>query len=325
MSRTLMKKPRGFTLIELLVVIAIIAVLIALLLPAVQQARESARRTQCRNNLKQLGIALHTYQESHGMFPINHGLGVAGSYSYEVGRHRKGTVMVHLLPYIDKNTLYEQLNFDGDVVAQIDGTPTLQRHVISPLNCPSDTHHGLGSSGKAITNYVPSVGAQATASNAGSCTIFPGNTFGTGSDAHSNHANPANISGMFAGRAAWAARPKDVTDGLSNTIAMGEVVAGCSAHIDTLGWYTSHIGIHSTAIPINYPSCVGEPPGNNGTPLNCNSWNGWATEGGFKSRHGNGVHVVMGDGAVHFLNQNIDYRNFQRLGDRRDSEVLSEF
>lgn len=316
---------RGFTLIELLVVIAIIAVLVALLLPAVQQARESARRSQCRNNLKQLGLALHAYHETHKMFPVNGGLGYNGAFAWQAGIHRKGTVMVHLLPYLDLNSFYDTLNFNGDIVGQIDASAELRTTAIKPLNCPSDTHSGVGSTGKAVTNYVPSVGAQATASNGGSCPTYPGNMFGTGSDAHSNYANPANISGIFAGRAAWSASLRDVTDGASNTIAMGEVVADCSAHIDTLGWYNSHLGIHSTAIPLNFPSCRGEAPGNSGSPLNCNSWNNWATEGGFKSRHGSGVHVVMADGGVHFLSVSIDYRNLQRLGDRRDSEVLSEW
>ncbi len=316
---------RGFTLIELLVVIAIIAVLVALLLPAVQQAREAARRSQCRNNLKQLGLALHGYHESHNMFPVNGGLGYGGAFAWQAGLHRKGTVLVHLLPYLDFVNYYERLDFQGDVVGQIDSTPTLMSAAIKPLNCPSDIHSGVGSTGKGVTNYVPSVGAQATASNGGSCSTYPGNTFGTGSDAHSNYANPINISGMFAGRAAWSASIRDVTDGMSNTIAMGEVVADCSAHIDTLGWYNSHLGIHSTAIPLNFPSCRSELPGNAGSPLNCNSWNNWATEGGFKSRHTGGVFVLLGDGGVHFLNANIDYRNLQRLGDRRDNELVDNW
>ncbi len=214
----------GFTLIELLVVIAIIAVLVALLLPAVQQARESARRAQCRNNLKQFGLGLHGYHETHRMYPVNGGLGYNGAFAWQVGIHRKGTILVHLLPYLDQINYYEKLDFSGDVVGQIDATPALQRQVMPSFICPSDTHSGVGASGKGVTNYVGSAGAQATASNAGSCPTFPGNMFGTGSDSHSNFANPANISGMFAGRAAWSARERDVTDGLSNTIAMGEVV-----------------------------------------------------------------------------------------------------
>lgn len=96
----------GFTLIELLVVIAIIAILIALLLPAVQQAREAARRTQCKNNLKQLGLALHNYHDTHSVFPP----GLLGRCTTP-DLNASGLVM--LLPYIEQNNLYSQFNFSA--------------------------------------------------------------------------------------------------------------------------------------------------------------------------------------------------------------------
>ncbi|MFM9962094.1 MAG: DUF1559 domain-containing protein [Planctomycetaceae bacterium] len=322
-----MKSPslRGFTLIELLVVIAIIAVLIALLLPAVQQAREAARRSQCKNNLKQLGLATVNYHDTHLIYPINSGLGYGGAFAWQAGTHRKGTPLVRVLPMIDNTALYKKLNFAGDVVGQIAGDATLRAQPMPAFLCPSDyPYAGVGPTGLAYTNYVTSTGAQATASSGG-CALFPGNFFGTGSDAHCNFANGSNISGVVAGRSVWAARIRDVRDGTSNTFFWGEVRANCSAHIGTLGWWNSHLGIQSTAIPLNYPTCVGEAPGNNGTPLNCNSWNDWRTEGGFKSAHTGGVHFVLCDGSVRFISQNIDYRNLQRLGDRRDAEPVSEF
>src|ERR1700754_3361454 len=91
------RRARGFTLIELLVVIAIIAILIALLLPAVQQAREAARRTQCKNHLKQFGLALHNYHDVHTIWPCGH---------ISVGAHRKGGAVIHLLPYMDQAAIY---------------------------------------------------------------------------------------------------------------------------------------------------------------------------------------------------------------------------
>ena len=107
--RSLSRKRSAFTLIELLVVIAIIAILIALLLPAVQQAREAARRTQCKNNLHQLGLALHNYHDVYNQFPItcfnNSGPGLNWSDS------SRGTYLVRLLPYIEQAALFNALNF----------------------------------------------------------------------------------------------------------------------------------------------------------------------------------------------------------------------
>ena len=319
---------RGFTLIELLVVIAIIAVLIALLLPAVQQAREAARRSQCQNNLKQLGIALHNYHGTHAQFPINSGLGVAGQMAYNGGPHRKGTAFVQLLPFIEQMAFFEQLDFAaGSVVDQITASDQLRTMVIPGLICPSDDTPGVWpSTDRAVKSYAVNVGAQAATSNGGSCTTYPGNTFGTGADAHSGYPNPMNISGVFAGRAAWAARIRDIKDGTSNTFAMGEIRPKCSDHAATLGWYNSHAGIYSTATPLNFPTCVGESPGHDGSSgLDCNAWNNWATSGGYKSSHTGGVQFLLCDGSVRFISENLDYRTLQRLGDRRDGEVVGEF
>ena len=108
-----MHRRRGFTLIELLVVIAIIAVLIALLLPAVQQAREAARRTQCKNNLKQLGLALHNYESSLSMFPPNL---VPGGTNYRYSAGNWG-VLAYLSPYLDQTAIYKLMNLDAPTYA----------------------------------------------------------------------------------------------------------------------------------------------------------------------------------------------------------------
>lgn len=132
------RRPRGFTLVELLVVITIIGILIALLLPAVQSAREAARRLQCSNNLKQLGLALHNYHSAWNQLPMNGYDGIGGWFC----RHsaHKGSVLVKLLPYIEQTALYDQLDFDDDVMYSTLGDGTYVHEVSIPLFvCPSDS------------------------------------------------------------------------------------------------------------------------------------------------------------------------------------------
>lgn len=144
-----LQRRSAFTLIELLVVIAIIAILIALLLPAVQQAREAARRTHCKSNLKQLGIALHNYHESHRTFPPGY---VSGSSPYAYGW---GTM---LLPYIEQKSLYDSLNF-GSVTA-------MPQNALVMYQCPSDNELG----GKATSSLTTAGGLTGvTASSCAAC------------------------------------------------------------------------------------------------------------------------------------------------------------
>jgi len=308
----------AFTLVELLVVIAIIGILVSLLLPAVQAAREAARRMQCSNNLKQLGLALHNYHEVHKRFPPN-------SPWSGTGAHRKGSILLKLMPFIEQGAFYDQIDFKGDVHAQIEADARLYANKFSFLTCPSDTHKGLGGSGKAVTNYGPSCGAQKTFSNGNSCGApYDGNTFGTGASADANSSDPTQISGLFS-RSGFAARIADIRDGTSNTIAMGEVRPGCSSGQWILGWYSSQNWYVGTAPPINFPTCPSEPPGKESGSMDCNHWGNWNTPAGFKSTHQGGANFVLADGAVRFISENIDYRNFQRLGCRRDGEVLLPF
>ncbi len=158
---------RGFTLIELLVVIAIIAVLIALLLPAVQMAREAARRTQCRNNLKQIGLALHNYHATYNLFPPLYGWNVGRHFEHEGGPSTK----VLLLPYLEESALYNACNFDSHpqhAYSFRDWTfgqnqksnRTVITRQLELLICPSDTNPGQmnwdAQAGK--TNYAINMG-----------------------------------------------------------------------------------------------------------------------------------------------------------------------
>ncbi len=307
---------RGMTLVELLVVIAIIALLMALLLPAVQAVRESGRRARCSNNLRQFGIALVAHHDRFNRLPAN-------SQFYPAGAHRKGSMHIPLLPQLELKSFYDLLDTSGDVVAQIDASPSLRSTYIPTPRCPSDDFPKKNENGQTVTNYAPSVGAQQTY---GQCSQYPGNRFGTGPCHDANYhycgRNPQTISGPFA-RAEWAASFDEVPDGASNTIMMGEVLPGCSTHL-LLPWWHGQQYFVGTAPPINFPTCPDEPPGNAGSGPICNSWANWNTDVGFKSRHPGGAGFVFGDTSVRFLKQTIDYDNYQRLGCRRDGSETGQ-
>jgi len=317
MLKVFRRRQAGFTLIELLVVIAIIAVLVAILLPAVQQAREAARRSQCGNNLKQIGIAMHSYHEVAGQFPISGGVTIAGNRAWEAGNHRKGSVLLKLLPFVDQGALYNKVDFQLDVEAGQNYTE-LRTKKIPTFICPSDPAGGMNSNnGNALSNYSPSVGAQRMIN----CAAYPGNHFGNGAgEPFSNRAG--DISGMFA-MEAWGARVADVSDGLSNTIMVGEVVPVCSDHTNRAWWSTSALWAATTG-PMNYPINIAGCPGN-GSTIGCNTISDRATAIAFKSLHVGGAQFLLGDGGVRFITENIDYDNYQRLGDRRDNKSVADF
>src|SRR5215471_1612579 len=149
-------RKRGFTLIELLVVIAIIAVLVALLLPAVQQAREAARRSQCKNNLKQIGLALHNYHEQHKQFPP---LAIwaylpPGQTALQPGMQRNYTFLTLLLPHLDQGPLYNQINFTLPLLGQRTSAGNLISATKLPvLMCPSDQTYTTPPYDLSWTNY----------------------------------------------------------------------------------------------------------------------------------------------------------------------------
>ena len=153
----------AFTLIELLVVIAIIAVLIALLLPAVQQAREAARRTQCKNNLKQLGLSLHNYHSSFNCFPFGQETGNScpGNINFN-----EWSAISQLLPYFDQANIYNQINFSTGISANYACNPDTTNNApvfieIPALRCPSDPQKNTSGVGGA-TNYMVNKGKGAT-------------------------------------------------------------------------------------------------------------------------------------------------------------------
>jgi len=313
-------KRKAFTLIELLVVIAIIAILIALLLPAVQQAREAARRSTCKNNLKQYGLALHNYHDVAKQFP-----GAGQNW----GRPNIGW-QVRVLPYMDQAPLFNQVNMDLN--AAYDTTLSsgkLARQTNVPYTfCPSDSDQASVDAGWAQTNYSGSLGSQRTPSASGACNKFL--TAGThyhstfGAADHGNSAAATGISGAF-GRLMPGIAIASFTDGLSNVIVVGEIIPRCNDH--TSGWwnYNGMGNAHaSTSVPINtITTCLGQPqpvefPG-------CENRNNWNLSWGFRSRHVGGAQFLLGDGSVRSINETIDYQTYQRLGGRNDGEVVGDF
>jgi prepilin-type N-terminal cleavage/methylation domain-containing protein len=320
MRKTLVR-PKGFTLIELLVVIAIIAILISLLLPAVQQAREAARRTQCKNNLKQYGLALHNYHDVYLRFPP------AGQ---NWGNPHVGW-QVRILPFADQASLYNQIEFgNANAYNKIVGGKELRKHTTPYSRCPSDAS-AVRNTDWAQASYGGSMGSNRNPSANGACNIFftpnvhypdPG-----GQGDHGNTTEKRYISGMFGRLLADSPAIRDITDGTSNTIMVGEILSACHDHLT--GWwdYNGMANAHaSTSVPLNTMTTC-ESPYKPQTPEHpgCEPQNNWNLSWGFRSGHTGGAQFLFGDGTVHFLSENIDYETYQRLGIRNDGKTIGEF
>ncbi|MCC9605112.1 DUF1559 domain-containing protein [Blastopirellula sp. JC732] len=306
----------GFTLVELLVVIAIIGVLIALLLPAVQQAREAARRTQCKSNLKQLGLALHNYHDIHQSFPPGT---LISTGDFTAANIAAWGWNAFLLPQLEQVNLYEQLTVstrDLHAVMKDAGTRPLSQTRLSVFRCPTDTATDTNDQ-RRFTNAVYGDIAAGTSN-------YVGVTGARWSMAEQWKTNGRDPFGML-----WPlsrTRFADVTDGTSNTFVIGErewrdyaaTWIGVRNYNGTGNW-----GLQQSLGLVDVKLNIGDVEG----------------QRGFSSQHAGGAFFLFGDGRVSFIQEDIDFNSggvnqasppasqiglFQRLGRRSDGHVVSE-
>lgn len=330
MKRT---KKRGFTLIELLVVIAIIAILIALLLPAVQQAREAARRTQCKNNLKQLGLAFHNYHDAHGTFPPANVVATPWVDSCPEGTCGHWSWAAMLLPYIDQGPVYSLLDVGNTPLPTATSTPamlTAMQQGLPAFRCPSDVGP--------ITNTehrLPTTTSDNADCTGGNCVPTATSNYVGSNDnwtldrdqwnGFMGRANRLGAASNPSGRAR-ATRIRDILDGTSNTIAVGErafklnnvtlragVVYGQNGDTDN----------HNRQGQV-YTMAAGRWKMND-TCADCGR--------GFSSLHEGGAQFLLADGSVRFISENIDHNNananvdstYDRLIAIADDQAIGEF
>jgi len=342
-------KNKGFTLIELLVVIAIIAVLIALLLPAVQQAREAARRSQCKNNLKQIGLALHNYLDTHSCFPPGSlsGANAASTNPWDAasGFWTQTNWRAFIWPFVDQGALYNSMDWSSvdrsfaSGLGAVNNRNILNGHVVPVYACPSSSSPTNPTTGQFTSNsdaiqvpmYVGISGASLdnmaaaypTASNSvGFLTVSYGVALGNG--------------GLLLNQ---VTRDRDFTDGMSNTMIVGEQSGLINNEDIRTGHYGGYvgslipgpvtpgrdpngananewaIGVAGTVFPPNFKTT--SPPGGTIGIYMLNI--------GLTSFHTGGIHGLLADGSVRFISENISIDTYKNLSARNDGLVIGEF
>lgn len=292
----------GFTLIELLVVIAIIAILVSIMLPAVQSAREAAQRSQCRNNLMQMGIAFQNYSMTYEMLPPGTINETSPIETQPNGYHMNW--IVQLLPVMEQRNLFEQVDFTQSVYSPENSLP--RSIEFSTVSCPSDFNgrYSIGGVGKVqASSYAASYGG----------------TKGPITDAN-NGLLYLNSS----------IRYRQIRDGSSNTILAGEKVHPRKG--DDLGWMSGTVAtLRNTGIGINLsPDVISEletPDDQRDAGIDppAQIEKITITSGGFSSRHPGGSVFLLADGSIRFLTASIDRSVYSYLGNREDKQIINGF
>ena len=313
-------REHGFTLVELLVVIAIIGILIALLLPAVQAAREAARRSQCASNLKQVGLAMHTYHETHRFLPVG-GYGCCS-----------GTWKVAVLPYVEQQAFYEMYDYGlgyshdyatGNFNVRVTGSR------FAVYTCPSDrpaepvwklTHHNY------LVNYGTTGYFWLESSGNGIVVDRIGDVEFRGAPFETSYA-------------AEASRFRDISDGLSSTLMLAECVQGQSDPslgdngYDLRGWswwgpaagFSGYLSPNSWSPDVEALGTQCQPHFASNPPCIEESWPNKPMMLAARSRHPGGVQVSTCDGSVHFISDDIELGLWRRMTNTQDGEIVGKF
>lgn len=317
---------RGFTLVELLVVIAIIGILVALLLPAVQAARESARRIQCTNHLKQMGLAAHNHLSANGNFPTGGwGWGYVGDPDRGTGAQQPGGWLYNLLPFMEQQALHDMPKGITDNTQRLLATTNMAKVPVPAFHCPSRRQAKLyitnhPSSGDPInankldmsskTDYAAAGGDAEKSLGQGPSSLAAG-------DANMSVFDTAKKDSTGMTFPASELEDRDVTDGLSNTLLYGE------KYLNPDAYNTGQDQGDNEWALMGENEDVARWTGLDGSMQPSQDRAGvTAFAKAFGSSHGSGFNAVMGDGSVRNINYTIERETLRRLGNRRDGLVV---